>query len=104
MISEKNEKAVISVLELKRLLVELADKGHNVCIRPRLMGEMWSVYFLHVIAVTEKGVLLRDTITNRFVSVSDMSYIMQFEVDNRFQNFQPHIHYEVRITPDYSQI
>lgn len=101
MIGEKRDQAVVSVLELKRLLVELADKRPNVCVRPRLMGEMWSVNFMRVVSTTEKGVLLHVEEINRFVSVSDLSYIMQFELDNRFQNFQPHFHYEVRISSEY---
>ena len=101
MIKEKSDKAIVSVLQLKRLLVELAEKRPNVCIRPRLMGEMWSTNFMRVVAATEKGVLLRDEETNRFISVSDLSYIMQFELDNRFQNYQPHFHYEVRLSSEF---
>jgi hypothetical protein len=103
MISEKRDQAVVSVLELKRLLVELAEKRPNVCIRPRLMGEMWLVHFMRVVSTSEKGVLLHDEETNRFISVSDLSYIMQFELDNRFQNYQPHFHYEVRVSPSEFQ-
>ena len=98
MISEKRDRVIVSVLELKRLLVELAEKRPNVCFRPRLMGEMWSVNFMRVVSTTEKGVLLCDEETNRFISVSDLSYIMQFELDNRFQNYQPHFHYEVKVS------
>jgi hypothetical protein len=101
MIKATNDEAVISVIGLKRLLVELADKRPNVCIRPRLMGEMWWPVFMRVVATTEKGVLLQDEDSGRFVSVSDISYVMQFELDNRFQNFQPHFHYEVRITSEF---
>jgi hypothetical protein len=101
MIKAKNEESIISVIGLRRLLVELAEKRPNVCIRPRLMGEMWLPVFMRVVAATDKGVLLQDEDTGRFVSVSDISYVMQFELDNRFQNFQPHFHYEVRITSDF---
>ena len=102
MIKEKRDRAVVSILELRRLLVELADKRPNVCIRPRLMGEMWAVHFMRVISTTEKGVLFFHEENSRYFSVSDLSYIMQFELDNRFQEFQPHFHYEVRMSSENS--
>jgi hypothetical protein len=95
MIGAKNDQAMISVLELKRLLIELREKCVDVCIRPRLIGEMWYPQFLRVALLTEKGVLFHDENTNRFMSIADISSIMQFELDKRFQNFQPYFHYIV---------
>ena len=86
---------LISTLELKRLLFDLKDKRPDVCIRFRLLGEMWAENFMRVIMVTEKGAIFNDESINEFVNVSDVANIMQFEIDNRFQNFQPHYHYEV---------
>ena len=87
---------LISTLELKRLLFDLKDKRPDVCIRFRLLGEMWAENFMRVIMVTEKGAIFNDESINEFVNVSDIANIMQFEIDNRFQNFQPHYHYEVK--------
>lgn len=87
---------LISVLELKRLLVELKDKRPDICVRYRLLGEMWAQHFMRVLRVTEKGVMLSDEPSNKLVLITDLSNVMQFELDNRFQNFQPFYHYEVK--------
>jgi hypothetical protein len=86
---------VISELELRRLLIELKEKRPDICVRYRLLGEMWAQHFMRVLQVTEKGVMLNDEASNKLVIVTNLANIMQFELDNRFQNFQPFFHYEV---------
>src|SRR5688500_9925562 len=92
-------KTLISVLELRRLMVDLTEKRPDICIRFRLLGELWAVHFLRVMRLTEKGVVLFDENAG-LVSVSDLNFIMQFEIDKPFQGFQPYYHYEV--TPVFS--
>lgn len=87
-------KTLISVLELRRLLVDLSEKRPDICIRFRLLGELWGVNFLRVARVNEKGAVLLDEIQG-LVSISDLNFIMQFEIDRPFQGFQPYYHYEV---------
>src|SRR3546814_897866 len=87
-------KTLISVLELRRLMVDLLDKRPDICIRFRLLGELLHVYFIRVMRVTEKGVLLLDENDN-MVSISDLNFVMQFEIEKPFQGFQPYYHYEV---------
>ena len=87
---------LISTAELKSLLFDLKDKRPDVCVRFRLLGQMWAENFMRVIMITEKGAIFNDESINEFVNVSDLANIMQFEVGNRFQNFQPHYHYEVK--------
>lgn len=87
-------KTLISVLELKRLMVDLADKRPDICIRFRLLGELWSRAFLRVVRITDKGAVFFDE-AHGLVSVSDLNFIMQVEIDKPFQGFQPHYHYEV---------
>ncbi|SRR5690606_11240297 len=91
-------KTLISVLELRRLMVDLSEKRPDICIRFRLLGELWSVNFLKVIRLTEKGAILLDDALG-LVSVSDLNFVMQFEIDKPFQGFQPYYHYEV--TPEF---
>ena len=86
---------VVSELELRRLLIELKEKRPDICVRYRLLGEMWAQHFMRVLQVTEKGVMLNDEASNKLVIVTNLANIMQFELDNRFQNFQPFFHYEV---------
>lgn len=87
-------KTLISVLELRRLMVDLSEKRPDICIRFRLLGELWTVNFLKVVRVSDKGVVLFDD-AHGLVSVSDLNFIMQVEIDKPFQGFQPYYHYEV---------
>ena len=86
---------VISALELKRLLIELKEKRPDICVRYRLLGEMWAQHFMRILQVTEKGAMFNDEASNKLVIITHLSNVMQFELDNRFQNYQPFFHYEV---------
>lgn len=92
-------KTLISVLELKRLISDLSEKRPDICIRFRLLGELWAVHFISVIKLTEKGGLFFDD-NNNIISISDLNFVMQFEIDKPFQTFQPYYHYEV--TPAFN--
>jgi hypothetical protein len=96
-----NTHTLISVLELRRLLIDLKQKRPDICFRYRLLGEMWVVNAMRVLSVTEKGVLLNDEQNNRLVPLNDLSLVMQFEIDAPFQGFQPHFHYHVRPMADF---
>ena len=87
-------KTLISALELKRLMIDLLEKRPDICIRFRLLGEMWNVTFMQVMRVSERGVLLFDE-NNNLLSINDLNFVMQFEIDKPFQAFQPYYHYEV---------
>ena len=87
-------KTLISVLELRRLIVDLSEKRPDICIRFRLLGELWTRHFLQVMKPTQKGALFYDE-NNNIVSVGDLNFVMQFEIDKPFQGFQPYFHYEV---------
>lgn len=88
-------KQTVSILELRRLLHELKDKSSHVGIRFRMIGELWHVSHQNVIRLTETGVVLYDTDANKIRVISDLRRVMQFELDGRFQNFQPYVHYGV---------
>lgn len=90
-----NSSNLISILELRRLLYTIADHHLSVCFRYRLLGEMWQPGFYRVLQVTEKGVLLNDEHTNSLRCLSDLSQIMQFEIDVAVHHFLPHNHYDV---------
>lgn len=91
-------KTLISVLELRRLIVDLSEKRPDICIRFRLLGELWTVHFMRVMKISGKGGLFFDE-NNHLVSIADLNFVMQFEIDKPFQGFQPYFHYEV--TPVY---
>jgi hypothetical protein len=93
----ESPKDTVSVLVLKRLLVELKEKRPDICIRYRCMGELWRQNFTRVVFITDRGVFLNDEVLNKLITIPDLSIIMQFELDNRFQNFQPYFHYNVNL-------
>jgi hypothetical protein len=94
---------LISVLELKRLLVELKDRRPDICFRYRLLGEMWKPNFMRIIDISEKGAVLNDENNNKLLFLPDLTQVMQFELDAKFQQFQPHFHYEVQPTENVYQ-
>jgi len=92
-IHEKNN--AISVVELKRLLTDLKEKKPGVCLRFRLLGELWAKSFMTIASLSDKGVVLKDDSTNSFVAVSNLVDIIQFEIDEPFQGYKPYNHYDV---------
>jgi hypothetical protein len=85
----------IQALELKRLLHELKDQRPDICIRFRLIGEMWQPTFFRVVALTDNGVALFDSLSNEIAMIKDLREVVQFEIDGKYQNFHPHDHYDI---------
>ena len=88
---------VVDLLELKRLLSGLADNPWlNVGFRYRLVGQRWYLHFTKVLSLTDTGVTLIYPATSEILTIPDLLDIVQFEIDYRFHNYQPHFHYVVR--------
>lgn len=85
----------IPALELRRLLHELKDNGLDIRVRFRFIGKMWQSAHMRVLHVTEKGVGLHDEHSKKLILVDDLSQVMQFELDQPYQQYQPHFHYSV---------
>jgi hypothetical protein len=85
----------ISTLELRGLMVLIAENVYDVCIRYRLLGQMWQPNFMRVIRVTENGMVLQDEVNNKMISVPNLEMIVQFELDGSVHSFQPNFHYDV---------
>jgi hypothetical protein len=83
-------------LELKRLLFDIKDKRNDICIRYRLIGEMWARNFMRVLAVKDHGTLLQNEKDGSLITIMDLSNIMQVEIDHSFLGYQPYYHYEVK--------
>jgi hypothetical protein len=77
--------------------MELAEHGNGVCIRFRQMGELWQSQHYKILRMTENGIALIDEPSNKLVFISELSNVMQFELDSRFQNYQPNVHYSVNV-------
>ena len=87
----------IDYLELKQLLVGVRDNPVlGICFRYRLAGEMWYPNFTKVVMLFGNRVLLQDTISGALVVVSHLLDVVQFEIDGRFQHYQPNNHYSIR--------
>ena len=89
---------VVDFLELKQLLSGLSDNpALKICFRYRLSGHMWYPHFTKVIAVTDNGgVTLSDSSSGKILNIPNIMEVIQFEIDDRFQNYQPNNHYNVR--------
>jgi hypothetical protein len=88
-------KHYVNTLSLRNLLQELNAHNSGVCFRFRLLGEMWKPNFMRIVKVTDSGAILTDELTKEFVFLSDLSDVVQFELDNRHKDYEPHFHYEV---------
>lgn len=85
----------VVVLELKRLLFDIVDSRAEVSIRFRLIGEMWQTNHHRIVAMMGPGVVLENDADATPIILSDISSVMQFELDRRFRQYQPHCHYTV---------
>jgi hypothetical protein len=79
------------------LFIRIIDTHSNVFIRTRLLGEMWHPNFLRLLTVTPNGVIiLIDEVARRVMTIPRTEDIIQFELDQKFENYHPHFHYDVR--------
>lgn len=85
----------VQILELRRLLYELKDQRPDICVRFRLLGEMWQPSFARVFRLTEEGVFLLNDSNKQLIEVKDLREVIQFELDARYQNYHPHNHYSM---------
>ncbi len=90
-----NRKKEVTKLELRELLHELNDKRPDICIRIRLVGEMWQQNFMRIHSINSGGLLLLDETITKFIEISNLQSIIQFEIDRGFKAFEPHFHYDV---------
>jgi hypothetical protein len=92
-----NTEGIVTTSELRVLLRQLRDKSSGTCIRVRLIGQLWNESFMNVRAVTDKGVVFENCqgASNQVTSISDLTNIIQFELENSFEHYEPHFHYSV---------
>jgi hypothetical protein len=85
----------VSIPELHQLLRSIIDMRPNVCIRFRLIGELWQTNFLTIIRLEENAAVFYDPRNDRNVLISDLKLFIQFELDSHFQQYEPHFHYTI---------
>jgi hypothetical protein len=96
--SVKKSTTMVSGLELKQLLIKLSEQP-SICFRYRSIGELWMKNPMKVSAVNDSSVVLYDEKASRYQMIH-INNIMQFELDERFQNFHRYFHYEVIPSPE----
>jgi len=84
----------ITVAELRRLLFELKALHPETRCRFRIMGELWQQQYYHIALLTEKGIALSND-QRKLVVIPDLARVMQFELEDTFQQYQRHFHYSV---------
>ena len=83
-----------SILQLKQHLIDIMENGHGVCVRFRMIGELWQQNFSRIVNVSENRVLITHEEKDQLISL-DLRSVMQFEVDKKFKGLEPYFHYEV---------
>ena len=96
------KKGVISVVELKGLLHSIADARPDICVRMRVLGEMWDQNFLAIESITDRGVLLKDTLTGKSILFRNLNDVIQFELETSFQSYDAFFHYWVSEVPEFT--
>lgn len=76
------------------MLIHISEHQPELGVRFRLAGQMWQPNFCRVVLVNDSRVLINDEDMNKLSSV-ELDNVIQFEVDERFQAFEPHNHYNV---------
>jgi hypothetical protein len=90
-IPTKND--IVPTLELRTLLYALKDSRPDICVRFRMIGEMWQTNYMRGAFFTENGAVFNDDLTQKFILVPDLNNVVQFELDTSFQQYQAHYHY-----------
>lgn len=87
---------LVSLSDLKKLLVSIGRDPQPVRIRYRALGQLWHPNFLQVLKVEQgKSVLFHDAIRKKFIALSDLTRIMQFELDRKLHSYEPNFHYQI---------
>jgi hypothetical protein len=86
---------LVSAAELRGLLADILVNSPSTCVRFRLFGELWQQQFMRIVHVTSREIILRSESTGQIEVVPNIGNVVQFEIDTKFRNYQPHFHYEV---------
>ncbi len=86
----------VSVRELKDLLISIELRHNPVYIRFRTIGHLWHPNFLRIVKIErDKPMLFLDETKGMVLSLSDITTIIQFELDRPLHPFEPFFHYQV---------
>lgn len=95
---DPNISGVVTTTQVQALFADMVANPSGVCARTRLLGEMWYPNFMHLLMITKSGVIIfNDEVLRKAVTVLRIEDIIQFEIDRKFQVYEPHFHYDVRV-------
>ena len=95
---DPNISGVVTTTQLRAFFAEVVANPSGMCVRTRLLGEMWHPNFMHLLMVTKGGVIiLNDEVLRKAITIMRIEDIIQFEIDRKFQIYEPHYHYDVRV-------
>lgn len=97
----RENNTLISFSEFKRLVAELIEKRPDISFRFRRMGDLWYHNFVKLRTIQSKELTLFDEVADKEIVFSDLSSIIQFELDTAFQSFEPFVHYEVALRQEF---
>jgi hypothetical protein len=84
----------ISTLEFKRIVFDIWEHAPATRIRVRVMGQLWMKNYVQIVHITgSNAMIVQDKDQMKHVSINDVA---EFEVEAKFQDFNPHNHYQVK--------
>ena len=83
----------VSSEELRQILFHIQNPTLNICVRFRLLGQLWQTSFMRVILVIENGVVLHTDGENKLTVIKNLTEVVQFELDQPLFQYEPHFHY-----------
>jgi hypothetical protein len=86
----------ISTEELRQLLQSLQGTKAGASFRCRVLAKLWIPAFARVVSIEAKRLVLFDEVKCASFTIEDLEYIIQFEIDQRHRQFEPHLHYTIR--------
>jgi hypothetical protein len=89
------DKKSLTVLELRRLLIELREERPDICIRYRLIGQTWTRNFARIVHVVDSIVFVKEEESSVIFPIPSLGNIVQFEIDNNFHSLKAYFHYDV---------
>jgi hypothetical protein len=81
--------------DLRRLLHHIQNPRLHICIRFRLIGQLWQPHFMRVVLVIDEGVTLEDEKEGKLFIINNLNDVMQFELDQSLFQYEPHYHYDL---------
>lgn len=86
----------VSVTDFRNLLLSIILDHDAVCIRFRTIGDLWYPNFVRILSLRDhRAALFHDDARKETITLSDLSRVIQFELNRHLHSFEPHFQYEI---------